>query len=56
MEIRQIKRTDNKIVATLIKSVFEEYNAPKEGTVYSDAATNSPVSYTHLTLPTICSV
>jgi len=41
MEIRQIKRTDNKAVATLIKSVFEEYNAPKEGTVYSDAATNS---------------
>ncbi|MAN25710.1 GNAT family N-acetyltransferase [Mesonia sp.] len=41
MEIRQIKRTDNKTVATLIKSVFEEYNAPKEGTVYSDAATNS---------------
>jgi len=40
MEIRKIKSTDNPAVATLIKTVFEEYNAPKEGTVYSDADTN----------------
>ncbi|MDR6300941.1 GNAT family N-acetyltransferase [Mesonia maritima] len=40
MEIRKIKSTDNPAVTTLIKTVFEEYNAPKEGTVYSDADTN----------------
>ena len=41
MEIRKIKKTDNKAVSTLIKRVFEEYNAPKDGTVYSDDTTNS---------------
>lgn len=30
MEIRKIKKTDNKSTANLIKKVFEEHNAPKE--------------------------
>jgi len=41
MEIRKIKKTDNKSTANLIKKVFEEHNAPKEGTVYSDSTTNN---------------
>lgn len=40
MNIRKVKKTDNKPLAKLIKDVFEEHNAPKEGTVYSDPTTN----------------
>lgn len=41
MEIRKIKKMDNRSVANMIKKVFEEYGAPKEGTVYSDSTTNN---------------
>ncbi|RAV28027.1 GNAT family N-acetyltransferase [Sinomicrobium soli] len=40
MKIRKVEKTDNRALAGLIKNVFEEYNAPKEGTVYSDPVTN----------------
>ncbi len=40
MIIRKVEKSDNKYLATLIKNVFEEHNAPKEGTVYSDPATD----------------
>ncbi len=40
MIIREVEQSDNKYLATLIKNVFEEYNASKEGTVYSDPATD----------------
>ncbi|SFW49979.1 putative acetyltransferase [Sinomicrobium oceani] len=40
MDIRKVKNTDNRVLADLIKTVFEEHHAPKEGTVYSDPVTN----------------
>jgi len=39
--IREIEPADNPIVAKLIRRVFEEYGAPREGTVYSDPATDN---------------
>jgi putative acetyltransferase len=38
--IRKVAVTDNKPLATLIRNVFEEYNAPHQGTVYSDSTTD----------------
>ena len=38
--IRKIKQEDNDKLKTIIKKVFEEHNAPREGTVYSDPTTN----------------
>ncbi len=40
MIIREVEQSDNKYQATLIKKVFEEHNAPKEGTIYSDPTTD----------------
>ena len=40
MTIRKVKKSDNKYLADLIKNVFDEYDAPKAGTVYSDPTTN----------------
>lgn len=39
--IRQIKLEDNLFLAEMIREVFEEHNAPKIGTVYSDPTTNN---------------
>lgn len=36
MNIRRIKPTDNQAVASLIRQVFIEHDAPKEGTVFGD--------------------
>lgn len=41
MEIRKVQKSDNKFLADLIKEVFEEYDAPREGTVFSDPTTNN---------------
>ncbi|MBX3242077.1 MAG: GNAT family N-acetyltransferase [Chitinophagaceae bacterium] len=38
--IREIQPGDNKAVADMIRAVFEEHRAPREGTVYSDPATD----------------
>lgn len=43
--IREIQPGDNKALADMIRAVFEEHDAPKEGTVYSDPATDD--LYTH---------
>lgn len=40
MIIRKVQKSDNKHLSTLIKAVFDEYNAPKVGTVYSDPTTD----------------
>ena len=42
MEIiyRKVKQTDNFLLAKMIRTVFEEHNAPKEGTVYTDPTTD----------------
>ena len=40
MNIRPIQKTDNAFLATMIRNVFIEHNAPKEGTVYSDTSTD----------------
>lgn len=40
MHIREVKATDNPSLAALIRIVFEEYNAPRQGTVYSDPTTD----------------
>jgi len=39
--IREIKSTDNLALAKIIRSTFEEFDAPKTGTVYSDPTTDS---------------
>ena len=39
-EIRRIKRSDNKILAKIIRNVFEEFDLPLKGTVYSDPTTD----------------
>lgn len=36
MQLREIKATDNKALANIIRTVFDEHNAPREGTVYCD--------------------
>lgn len=41
MIIRKIKPADNKALAKMIRDVFEEFGAPKEGTVYSDTSTDN---------------
>ncbi|HQV67245.1 MAG TPA: GNAT family N-acetyltransferase [Saprospiraceae bacterium] len=41
MQIRHIKKDDNVFLAKMIRSVFEEYNAPQVGTVYSDPTTDN---------------
>ena len=38
--IRKVQKSDNKHLSTLIKAVFDEYDAPKVGTVYSDPTTD----------------
>ena len=39
--IRQIRKEDNKALAKVIRDVFEEHEAPRIGTVYSDPTTNN---------------
>jgi putative acetyltransferase len=41
MKIRQIEQNDNASLAKLIRTVFEEFDLEKEGTVYSDATTDA---------------
>ena len=41
MKIRQVKESDNDYLSTIIRTVFEEHEAPKRGTVYSDPTTDS---------------
>jgi putative acetyltransferase len=38
--IREISEEDNASLAKMIRSVFEEYDVPRQGTVYSDASTD----------------
>jgi len=40
MIIRKIKRKDNPHLAKMIRDVFEEFDAPRQGTVYSDPTTD----------------
>ncbi|UII25632.1 GNAT family N-acetyltransferase [Fulvivirga maritima] len=40
MSVRRVKPSDNTALANMIKAVFVEHDAPKEGTVYSDPTTN----------------
>lgn len=40
MILRKIVPTDNIALAKLIRNVFEEYQAPKTGTVYADSTTD----------------
>lgn len=41
IKIRPIQPSDNATVATIIRSIFDEFNAPKVGTVYSDPSTDN---------------
>jgi len=41
MNIRRVEKSDNKHLANLIRKVFEEHDAPREGTVYSDPTTDN---------------
>jgi putative acetyltransferase len=38
--IRMVEKKDSALLAKLIRDVFEEYDAPKKNTVYSDPATD----------------
>lgn len=40
MNIRKVKQEDDPQLAKMIREVFEEFNAPKRGSVYSDQATD----------------
>ena len=40
MHLRPIKPSDNKKLATIIREVFHEHDAPQAGTVYSDPTTD----------------
>ena len=40
VKIRQVKETDNPLLSKMIRKVFEEHDAPKKGTVYSDPTTD----------------
>jgi len=39
--IRQVRKEDNIVLAKIIREVFEEHNAPRAGTVYSDPTTDN---------------
>lgn len=39
--IRKVTEADNASLETMIRGVFDEYNAPKIGTVYSDPTTSN---------------
>ncbi len=39
-KIRQVEKQDNEALADIIRSTFEEFDAPKTGTVYSDPTTD----------------
>jgi len=41
LSIREIIQEDNRALAKIIRSVFEEHDAPREGTVYSDPTTDN---------------
>lgn len=41
LKIRQVEDNDNLALALMIRKVFEEHNAPKTGTVYSDPTTDN---------------
>jgi len=41
LKIRQIEDNDNLALAIMIRKVFEEHDAPKTGTVYSDPTTDN---------------
>ena len=43
--IREIRETDNSVLATIIRSCFIEFNAPQQGTVYSDPTTDQLYQY-----------
>ena len=40
MKLRPVQAEDNKRLANMIRQVFEEHNAPTEGTVYTDPTTD----------------
>ena len=40
MNIRPIRKADNAELAQLIRAVFDEFDAPKKGTVYEDLSTD----------------
>jgi putative acetyltransferase len=40
MNIRPVQPADNAPLAEMIRTVFHEYNAPRQGTVYSDPTTD----------------
>lgn len=48
MKIRQVKASDNLSLAKMIRQVFEEHDAPKEGTVYSDPTTDALYESFHM--------
>lgn len=45
VKLRRIRSSDNKQLAQIIRHCFEEFDAPKEGTVYSDSETDHLYEY-----------
>ena len=40
MNIRPIRKSDNAELAKLIRAIFDEFDAPKKGTVYEEKILN----------------
>ncbi len=40
MDIREVQATDNAALARIIRGAFDEHDAPRTGSVYSDASTD----------------
>ncbi|MEQ8908321.1 MAG: GNAT family N-acetyltransferase [Vicingaceae bacterium] len=47
LSIRPIQIEDNPILARIIRNVFEEFDAPRKGTVYEDSTTDKLYNYFH---------
>jgi putative acetyltransferase len=41
LTLRKVELKDNAVLAKIIREVFEEHDAPRKGTVYSDPATDN---------------
>lgn len=40
IQIRTLQKSDNKVLADIIRAIFIEHDAPQEGTVYTDPTTD----------------
>ncbi|MFN8211747.1 MAG: GNAT family N-acetyltransferase [Bacteroidales bacterium] len=41
LKVREVRRSDNEVLAKIIRAAFYEHNAPQQGTVFSDPTTDN---------------